>query len=228
MPGKPSSSRSASTSGVINPRSSTITGSSPSSRSAARKTAAPGPGLPVPLACGLGGCRHGPVAGEAAEVVDPEDVDEGERPPQALDPPAVALSRQRVPVVERVAPLLPDVVERVGRCAGDEVPGEEDLRMGRVVAAAGGDVDRDVPDRAARRARRRRRGAQTTRARTAPGRPARRRLRRRPSRRSSTRSPARTGGAPKARPLRRGRRGAPATPRRPMPRRTASRTRQAD
>ena len=43
MPGKPSASRSAGTSGVIIPRSSTITGSVPSSRSAARKTAAPGP-----------------------------------------------------------------------------------------------------------------------------------------------------------------------------------------
>ena len=48
MPGNPSRSRSADTSGVIRPRSSAITGSGPSSRSAASKTAAPGPGSQRP------------------------------------------------------------------------------------------------------------------------------------------------------------------------------------
>ena len=47
MPGKPSASRSASTSFVITPRSSAITGSSPSSASAARKTDFAGAGEPV-------------------------------------------------------------------------------------------------------------------------------------------------------------------------------------
>ncbi len=49
MPGKPSASRSLSTSFVIMPRSSAITGSSPSSASAARKTDSPGPGSQRPV-----------------------------------------------------------------------------------------------------------------------------------------------------------------------------------
>src|SRR5207302_10846095 len=40
-------------------------------------------GRPPPL-------RHGPAGDEAAEAVDPSDVDELERPPEAFDPPAVA------------------------------------------------------------------------------------------------------------------------------------------
>ena len=70
-----------------------------------------------------------PVGDEAAEVVDPREVDELERAPEALDPPAVAASRRmRRPVVERVAPELAGRAERVRRRARDHAAAEQ-LRM---------------------------------------------------------------------------------------------------
>ena len=65
MPGKPSSSRSSYTSGVIKPRSSATTGSGPSSRSAARNGSAPGPGTTRPARVGLA------VAGIAQKPAKP-------------------------------------------------------------------------------------------------------------------------------------------------------------
>ena len=49
MPGRPSPSRSASTSGVMTPRSSATIGSSPSAARTASKSAAPGPFTQRPL-----------------------------------------------------------------------------------------------------------------------------------------------------------------------------------
>ena len=89
--------------------------------------------------------RHRPVGDEAAEVVDAGEVVELERAPQPLDPPAVAAALQRRPVVERVAPQLALVGERVGRRARHGAVLEE-LGMGAVVGAAGRDVDGDVAD----------------------------------------------------------------------------------
>src|SRR5581483_3331994 len=66
-----------------------------------------------------------------------------ERPAQPLDPPAVAPASDRGPVVERVAPQLPAGGERVRWSARDRALLEE-LGMGAVIGAAGGDVDRDV------------------------------------------------------------------------------------
>ena len=49
MPGKANWRRSATTSGVITPRSSAMMGSAPSSRAMASKSASPGPGSQRPL-----------------------------------------------------------------------------------------------------------------------------------------------------------------------------------
>ena len=61
-----------------------------------------------------------PEGGEAAEVVEPGQVEELEVPAQALDPPAIPLSGQRVPVEERVAPVLASRAELVGWSPGDK------------------------------------------------------------------------------------------------------------
>ncbi len=146
MPGKPSARRSRVTAGVMTPRSSAISGRSRPQiarrgveRRAAR-AAAPAPGQRVARAP-----RHRPVGDEAAEVVDPRDVAELERAPQALGPPVVAAPPQRRPVVERVAPQLPLVRVGVGRRAGDGL-GREQLGVRAMVDRPGGDVDRHVAD----------------------------------------------------------------------------------
>src|SRR6185437_10740566 len=59
--------------------------------------------------------RDRPVGDEAAEVVDPAQVDELEGAPEALSPPAVAGRAVRGPVVERVPPALAGRTERIGR-----------------------------------------------------------------------------------------------------------------
>ena len=100
MPGNPSSSRSAWTSGVITPRSSAITGSGPSSASAASKSARARARRPPSLARVSRPRRHRPVAGEAAEVVDAEQSTSSSTRPHPLDPPAVA-GRARAPPSRR-------------------------------------------------------------------------------------------------------------------------------
>ena len=50
--------------------------------------------------------RYGPGGDEAAEMVDPRQVDELERAAEPLGPPAVPLCAVRRPAVERVAPQL--------------------------------------------------------------------------------------------------------------------------
>ena len=135
MPGKPSSFRSRTTGGVITPRSSATSGSSPSSASAARNTPAPGP-VPPPARCGgLVPGRDRPVRDEAAEVVDARHVDELEGAAQPLDPPAVAGRAMRAPVVERIAPVLAARRQRVGRRARD-LAALEELRVRDVLGAS--------------------------------------------------------------------------------------------
>ena len=148
MPGNPSASRRRSTAGVITPRSSAISGSSRRAGQIASRGVERRPPGPTPPAAGqrvAGAARHRPVRHEAAEVVDPGDVVELERAPQALGPPAVAAALERGPVVERVAPQLALVGVGVGRRARDRVVGEQ-LRMRAVVDRAGRDVDRHVAD----------------------------------------------------------------------------------
>ena len=149
MPGKPKRSRSASTSGVMTPRSSATIGSLSNARSERLEEAGPRPLRPPPVDRGRGVARHLPVRLEAAEVVEPHAVDEGEHGAEAVDPPGVAGARERVPAVERVAPQLSGGAEVVGGHAGLEsgpaVGGElEDLRVRPDVGAVVGDEDRDV------------------------------------------------------------------------------------
>ncbi len=145
MPGRPSASRSLVTGGVITPRSSATSGSSPSASRAASNGARPRTALPGALERVLGVGGHGPVGDEAAEVVDAGEVEELEDALEACRPPRVALPPQRRPVIERVAPELALVGERVRRHAGHGA-GLEDLRMRELVGRALGDVDRDVAD----------------------------------------------------------------------------------
>ena len=127
---------------------------------------APPRALAPPSCCRAG---HRPVGDEAAEVVDARQVDELERAAEALDPPAVAVGAHRGPVVERVAPELARLRERVGRDAGDRAlagraPG---ARRGRRFRRRRRSACRR---RCARRARPRGRAAPATRARSAPDR----------------------------------------------------------
>jgi len=78
-------------------------------------------------------------------VIDARQVDTGEGAAEALDPPAVAVGAHRRPVVDRVAPQLTGLRERVGRHAGDDGVLEE-LRVGAMVGAVVGDVDRHVAE----------------------------------------------------------------------------------
>ena len=89
--------------------------------------------------------RDRPVGDEPAKVVHARDVDQLERPPEALDPPAVALPPHRRPVVHR---LPPELAVRMGyvRCRSGDEPRREEVRMRFDVRAVLGDVNRDVPD----------------------------------------------------------------------------------
>ena len=89
--------------------------------------------------------RDRPVRDEAAEMVDARHVDELEGAAQALDPPAVAGCAMRAPVVERIAPVLAALRQRVGRRARDLARAEE-LGVRDVLGASFGDVDRDVAE----------------------------------------------------------------------------------
>ena len=87
-------------------------------RAASNTRAAPGRAASDRIAQSRASRGHRPVGHEAAEVVDPREVEQLEGAPQALDPPAVAAALQRRPVVERVAPQLALVGVGVGRRAG--------------------------------------------------------------------------------------------------------------
>ena len=100
--------------------------------SAARKSSAPGPGASVPLRASCA------PSGTAQYATKPRKWSMRARSkssnvaPEPLDPPAVALGRDGVPVVERVAPELAARPERVRRRAGD------DAVAGRAPGACGG------------------------------------------------------------------------------------------
>ena len=138
-------------------------------RAAASNTARPGPRFQRPESAWRRRRGHRPVGDEAAEVVDAGEVVEVEGAAQALDPPAVAAALQRRPVVERVAPQLALVGERVGRRAGDGA-GLEELRVGAVVGAARARRRSGRRRSASRRGRARSGAARPTRGRSGPGR----------------------------------------------------------
>ncbi len=130
---------------------------------------APGAALPVPGQRVAGARGHRPVGDEAAEVVDAGEVVEVEGAPQALDPPAVAAPLQRRPVVERVAPQLALVGERVGRRARDGA-GLEELRVGACGRRCRARRRSGRRRSASRRGRARSGAARPTRGRSGPGR----------------------------------------------------------
>ncbi len=111
----------------------------------------PGPRHPAP---GFGGERvagHLPVAGEAAEVIQPHEVDQAQHGLHARDPPRVALGGVRLPAIERVAPQLARLREVVRRHAGDHGrPARgvelEQLAVRPHVGAVVGDEDRRIAD----------------------------------------------------------------------------------
>ena len=103
----------------------------PSPPPAARRCAGPG--------------RHRPVRHEPAEVVEPDEIEMRARAAGPLDPPAVPVPAHRRPVVHRVPPQLPVVGERVRWRAGHQ-PIQEQLRMGAMVGAPRGHVDRYVTE----------------------------------------------------------------------------------
>ena len=127
------------------PRSSAISGRCPSSPSTAWKRRCPRAAVPASLERVGCAARDRPVGDEPAEVVDPGDVDELERAPEPLHPPAEALVAHRAPVVHGLAPELALGMGDVRRRAGDELLREE-LRMRGDLGALLGDVDRDVAD----------------------------------------------------------------------------------
>src|SRR5262249_16417311 len=71
--------------------------------------------------------RNFPKLGEAAEVIEANVIASLSCPAQALDPPVVAVSAHRVPVVERIAPALAGGTEGIGRNAGDDFGSEISL-----------------------------------------------------------------------------------------------------
>src|SRR5437588_10568792 len=73
------------------------------------------PRLPGARLCRGRIAGDGPVAGEAAKVIEAQDVDQAERRAQTVDPPGVAGGGEDVPTVERVAPQLAGGAEVVGR-----------------------------------------------------------------------------------------------------------------
>src|SRR4051794_11788197 len=102
-------------------------------------------GAPVPAPRRRVPLGNGPVGDEAAEVVDATEIDEFERPPEALAPPAEVRRAMDGPLVERVPPALARRAEGVGGRAGD-LTAREQLGPGVVIGAAVGDVDRQVAD----------------------------------------------------------------------------------
>ena len=147
MPGKPSSTRSRSTGGVITPRFSATSGSGPSSRSAASKSARARPAR----ASGRAGAvrcpgRHRPVGDEAAEVVEPGERRRartsggGARPTSGSPAPASRSSRRAG------CPRAGRVALSASGGAPATTPRRKSSGCARVVGAVAGDVDRDVAE----------------------------------------------------------------------------------
>src|SRR3989304_3832443 len=61
-----------------------------------------------------------PVAGEADEVVEPHDIHLRQRGAEAIDPPGISLSGERLPAVQRITPQLARFGDHVGRHAGHD------------------------------------------------------------------------------------------------------------
>ena len=89
---------------------------------------------PAPVARGLVDGRDAPIALDAAEMVDAHDVIVASCRADALQPPGKAILLHALPVVDRVAPILPVFAESVGRAAGDaaRASGSSELEVFRM------------------------------------------------------------------------------------------------
>ena len=100
---------------------------------------------PAPVDGRLRTRSHRPVRDKSPEVIDPGDVEQLQGPPRPLDPPPIAASAQRRPVIQRVAPQLTVIGKCVRRGTRDE-PVLEQLRVSAVIDAPRRHVDRDVAE----------------------------------------------------------------------------------
>ena len=118
-----------------------------------RRARGPGPRRQLPSSAVSRAARHRPVRDEAAEVVDPRRVDELERAPEALDPPAVAGRAQRAASRRAGCPRAgPSSLQSSGGTPAT-APSRNSSGSARWSALPGRDVDRDVAEQRARRAR---------------------------------------------------------------------------
>src|SRR5262245_45613717 len=95
--------------------------------------------------------RDGPVFFKAAEMIEPEDVDCGERMAESFYPPAITALFHHVPAVNRIAPQLARLAEIIRRDARDKRRGAfiievEEVAIGPDVSAVVRDEDRGVAD----------------------------------------------------------------------------------
>src|ERR1700690_2957082 len=75
-----------------------------------------------PFSVHRGGLAAGnfPVSFEAAEVVEPDHIEERERSAEAIDPPLVSGRGEHIPAINRISPGLAGGAEVVGRNAGND------------------------------------------------------------------------------------------------------------
>src|SRR5208337_576799 len=89
----------------------------------------------------------------AAEMVEPHQVEEGERSAETLNPPPESVGLQHIPAIDRIAPKLPGGAEVVGRHAGHHgrmasIVEVEEFRVGPDVCAVVRHVDGNVAHQA--------------------------------------------------------------------------------
>ena len=106
---------------------------------------------PLALLRGLRLRGHRPVGGKRAEMVDAHGVEQLEARAEAVHPPAVAVRLHRLPVVERVAPLLAEFAEIIRRHARHVfrlavLRKVEEVAVRPDVGAVARDVHRQVAD----------------------------------------------------------------------------------
>src|SRR5208337_1616934 len=92
-----------------------------------------------------------PAGFETTEVIDAHDVTGLDRPAHALDPPVVAARLEYIPVVERVAPTLSRLAERIRGNTGNDLGRQvilqaKDFGVDPHVSAVVADEDGNVAD----------------------------------------------------------------------------------
>src|SRR5215469_3850952 len=75
---------------------------------------------PMPVNRGRLRCRNLPELRKPAKMVQPDEIACLRRPAQALDPPAIPVGTNRVPVIEGISPALAGGAEVVRRHSGND------------------------------------------------------------------------------------------------------------